>query len=128
MNGQSYFSERSFAVKRTADAVIANSSYFGLNCIEHSYSEKNQKNIKDNFSDIQKISLNQAKNILYFFLFEIVVACVPFVFGYLFSYSFSLSNNIIGLVIGIIIFVLAYSIWNKKISRQWYRLSWLIKG
>ncbi|MCE4564593.1 AraC family transcriptional regulator [Maribellus sp. CM-23] len=76
--------------------------------------KKYQKKIKDNFSDIEKISLNQAKNILYFFLFALVVACVSFVFGYFLSYSFSLSNNIIGLVIGIIIFALAYSTWNKK--------------
>ncbi|RIJ47424.1 AraC family transcriptional regulator [Maribellus luteus] len=76
--------------------------------------KKYQKKIKDNFSDIEKISLNQAKNILYFFLFALVVACISFVFGYLFSYSFSLSNNIIGLVIGITIFALAYSTWNKK--------------
>ncbi|WP_319480220.1 helix-turn-helix domain-containing protein [uncultured Draconibacterium sp.] len=73
-----------------------------------------QTKIKDNFSDIEKISLNQAKNILYFFLFALVVACISFVFGYVLSYSFSLSNNIIGLVIGIIIFALAYSTWNKK--------------
>jgi AraC-like DNA-binding protein len=73
-----------------------------------------QKKIKDNFSDIEKISLNQAKNILYFFLFALVVACISFVCGYFLSYSFSLSNNIIGLVIGIIIFAMAYSTWNKK--------------
>lgn len=73
-----------------------------------------QTKIKDNFSDIEKISLNQAKNILYFFLFALIVACISFVFGYVLSYSFSLSNNIIGLVIGIIIFALAYSTWNKK--------------
>lgn len=73
-----------------------------------------QTKIKDNFSDIEKISLNQAKNILYFFLFALVVASMSFVFGFVLSYSFSLSNNIIGLVIGIIIFALAYSTWNKK--------------
>lgn len=73
-----------------------------------------QRKIKNNFSNIEKISLNQAKQILYFFLFVLLVAMVSFILGYKLSYSFSISNNIIGLFVGIIIYALAYSTWNKK--------------
>ncbi|MFC0874957.1 helix-turn-helix domain-containing protein [Saccharicrinis sp. FJH2] len=73
-----------------------------------------QKKIKNNFSDIEKISLSQAKKILYFFLFVLLVALISFMLGYKFSYSFSVSNNIIGFFVGIIIYALAYSTWRTK--------------
>lgn len=72
-----------------------------------------QQKIKDNFSNIEKISLDQAKRILYFFLFILLVALASFILGYKLSYSFSISNNIIGLFVGVIIYALAYSTWNK---------------
>ncbi len=73
-----------------------------------------QQKIKNNFSNIEKISLNQAKQILYFFLFVLLVASVSFILGYILLFSFSISNNIIGLFVGLIIYALAYSTWNKK--------------
>ena len=73
-----------------------------------------QQKIKNNFSYIEKISLNQAKQILYFFLLVLLIAMVSFILGYELSYSFSISNNIIGLFIGVIIYALAYTTWNKK--------------
>jgi AraC-like DNA-binding protein len=73
-----------------------------------------QRKINDNFSDIEKISLNKAKITLYFFLFTLFVSVVSFVLGYQLSYSYNLSNNIIGLFVGIIIYALAYATWNKK--------------
>ena len=73
-----------------------------------------QKRIKDNFSDIEKISLSQAKRILYFFLGVMIIAMVSFALGYKLSYSFSVSNNIIGFFVGIIIYALAYSTWKTQ--------------
>ncbi|HPF51616.1 MAG TPA: helix-turn-helix transcriptional regulator [Draconibacterium sp.] len=73
-----------------------------------------QKKIKDNFSNIEKISLSQAKYILYLFLVVLLVALISFFFGYRFSYSFSVSNNIIGFFVGILIYALAYSTWKTK--------------
>jgi len=73
-----------------------------------------QRQIKDNFSEIENISLHSAKRILYFFLVVLVIAFVTFVSGNLFSYNFNLSNNIIGFFVAILIYSLAYSTWNKK--------------
>lgn len=73
-----------------------------------------QQKIKDNFSDIEKISLEQAKRLLYLFLLVLLGALVAFVLGYFLSYSFSISNNIIGLFVGVLIYALAYSTWNKQ--------------
>lgn len=73
-----------------------------------------EKRIKNNFSDIEKVSLSQAKKILYFFLAILIVALVSFILGYKLSYSFSVSNNIIGFFVGIIIYALAYSTWKKQ--------------
>ncbi|QGY45714.1 helix-turn-helix domain-containing protein [Maribellus comscasis] len=73
-----------------------------------------EKRIKDNFSDIEKITLAQAKRILYFFLAVMIVALVSFLLGYRLSFSFSVSNNIIGFFVGIIIYSLAYSTWKRQ--------------
>lgn len=73
-----------------------------------------EKKIKDNFSNIEKISLLQAKRILYLFLGVLFVALISFFLGYRFSYSFSVSNNIIGFFVGVIIFALAYSTWKTQ--------------
>ncbi len=73
-----------------------------------------EKKIKDNFSNIEKISLSQAKRILYLFLVVLVVALISFFLGYRFSYSFSVSNNIIGFFVGILIYALAYSTWKTN--------------
>lgn len=73
-----------------------------------------QKQIKNNYSEIESISLHNAKRILYFFLVVLVIAFVTFVIGYLFSYNYNLSNNIIGFFVAILIYSLAYSTWNKK--------------
>ena len=73
-----------------------------------------EKKIKDNFSNIEKISLLQAKRILYLFLGVLLVALISFFLGYRFSYSFSVSNNIIGFFVGILIYALAYSTWKTN--------------
>lgn len=73
-----------------------------------------QRRISDNFSDIEKISLDKAKITLYFFLFTLLVSVISFILGYQLSYSFNLSNNIIGLFVGMMIYALAYATWNTK--------------
>ncbi len=76
--------------------------------------KKYERRINDNFSNIEKISLNKAKITLYFFLIALLVSIVSFILGYQLSYSYNISNNIIGLFVGIIIYALAYATWNKK--------------
>uniref|UniRef100_UPI003217C47A helix-turn-helix domain-containing protein n=1 Tax=uncultured Draconibacterium sp. TaxID=1573823 RepID=UPI003217C47A len=77
-----------------------------------------QKKIKDNFSNIEKVSLNQAKKILYLFLVVLTVALVSFFLGYRLSYSFSVSNNVIGFFVGILIYALVYSTWKIRHIRD----------
>jgi AraC-like DNA-binding protein len=73
-----------------------------------------QRRIKDNFSDIEKITLNQVKNVLYFFLFTLITAITTFLLGVLFSYNYNLPNNIIGLSVSLIIYAIALTTWNRK--------------
>lgn len=76
--------------------------------------KNHQKRIEDNFSNIERISLSQAKKILYFFLIMLLVALVSYALGYKLSFSFSISNNIIGFFVGIMIYALAYSTWKTQ--------------
>ena len=75
-----------------------------------------QKRIKANFSEIGKITLNQVKNILYFFLFVLATAFTTFLLGYLTTFNYNLSNNITGLSVSLIIYTIAISTWKKKDS------------
>lgn len=77
-----------------------------------------QRKIKNNFSFIEKISLDSAKYILYLFLVILVIAIATFLLGYFTHYNFNLSNNIIGFFVGITIYFIAFSTWNKKSMSQ----------
>lgn len=75
--------------------------------------KKYQQKIKENFSDIEKISLNKAARTLQLFFIGTLISMGVYVSGIFYSLNFVLTNNMIGLFISIIIYTLALSTWNK---------------
>lgn len=79
--------------------------------------KKYQQKIKENFSDIEKISLNKAARTLQLFFIGTLVSMGVYVSGIFYSLNFVLTNNMTGLFISLIIYTLAFSTWNKPAVR-----------
>lgn len=77
-----------------------------------------QRKIKENFSNIEKISLDRAARVLQFFFIVTLVSIGIYLSGGYYSMNFVLTNNIIGLFIGLIIYMLAFSTWNKQALKE----------
>lgn len=80
--------------------------------------KKYQQKIKENFSNIEKISLEKAARTLQLFFFGTLVSMTIDISGIFYSLNFVLTNNMIGLFISLIIYTLAFSTWNKSAVKE----------
>lgn len=72
--------------------------------------------LKDNYSDIDKVRLDQAALLLKLFIAISGFRICVYVAGALIQMNFVLTNSIISLMTSVVIYALAYSVWNRQDS------------
>ncbi|MDI9872077.1 helix-turn-helix domain-containing protein [Flectobacillus roseus] len=77
--------------------------------------QKFQKTLLDNYSDLSRLNLDKANFVLKLFILVLMLAIIVFVSTYFWSLNFVVINNLLGLAFAILIYALAYTSWNRPV-------------